>query len=1419
MKSWNKAVIGLLVASAMALGTGVAASADNPTIEPSGEAATQEVQQNNAATTKASKAPQSNADLKSQDSPVSGSQSKVAAPDAKKDAAAPSAQSQTPQPQAQSDPAPQPQAGPQSEEPTSTPQVSAQGEGDCQLSGTLNGASWCIRHSSDFDDLRITVGDSDVPVSRDDFRALLDKTSSLIDVFVEGKGKLKLSGDQTGLFANLPTLRRIDISGFDTSEVTNMSKFFMNDKKLSANTGYFDYRDFNTGKVTDMSHMFEGCEQLEYLETYHHKIGSWDVSNVTDMNSMFKDCQNLYPNDYETPFDGWNTSKVTDMSHMFEGCFQKGGYHGSNKGLNLIGLDTSRVKDMSYMFKDCDNMYILRFGPNFDTSSVENMSYMFYGASYVDFDDLSGFNTKNVTDMSYMFWGDNSVNLASAPNFITSKVTNMDGMFSFYNGTTLDVSNFDTHNVTNMSSMFWENKNVKVLDVSHFNTSKVTNMEGMFLGCEQVKTLDVSHFDTRHVTNMMMMFEDMYNVTKLDVSNFRLDCIRPTISEMYNWSGLYQMFFGTGKVKSIDFSGWDMRSKDGLVVVPPSVQRITIGPGTRLFDYEPGDTWGVSYPVLKPTQDDTYTGKWAQVPVDGTDSASVDPSVGYFSGDLVARAKGNDSARAGTYVWQQRKTVALEGNEPSEDYKVALNDGAAASTDAKGIPALTGIPAVTFDRDGKVTSNRPVNTAAQFKLAAPESPFSMTKLDGSDGSYQPNEDYIFKGWNTSADGSGKSYQPGASVAPIPEKLYARWKLGDTVSFTVRYNPNSPAGAATGSMPDDTYHAARGTETSHGFTVKANAFAVNGWKFTGWNTKANGTGTAYKAGDSLTVPYNTAVKLYAQWRKINSADYCVWYYGNDGDAKAIGFPNQTSGCIVPPRGPNLEPLHGDAFTGNDANDEDLNNYPYKVRVADANKYWFTMKDGWKVVGFTDDNGTFYKEGDSVKIKPKKNAECHMVGWRPVCTSAAPSGKLYAQWGKDVDYRLNYDANAPAGHTAGGTGTANETVTRSVRKSDDLEHYTSAAAANGWTVEGWMFTGWNTAADGTGTTYVPGNQVPLLKSKPTTLYAQWKATSVPITPVTPTQASYEVRYNANAPQGTLPSGRMDVERYTLKLGENGVTDVTKYPNYQVKASGYAVAGYEFKGWNTKSDGTGKSYASGDKLDMVPGVIQFYAKWEKVTPKPNPTPNPTPGQPTVPGGNNGNNGGNPGNNGGGSSGNNGGNGNGGNNGGGVASSQPAVLAPQASVVYRAVPYRVTIGVSPNVTAPVPTPAPNSQQDTTLGTPKKKARPKCMPDDVARRLDTKRRNANKVAWLEADETAYGTPAAWSDSDYIGLPKCSFAQPTTRPVQSTKHNGFNWWWLILLLLLLVVIVSSTYIYERGKLNDNKNAQHYNGATGDGIAV
>ena len=359
--------------------------------------------------------------------------------------------------------------------------------------------------------------------------------------------------NMSDMFANCQVLASLNVSKFDTSKVTDMNYMFYNCSKLTS----LDVSSFDTNNVTDMKHMFYNCHSLPSLD-----VSGFDTSNVTDMSYMFSNCSKLP----SLNVSGFDTSNVTDMSYMFNDCPKL-------PSLDVSGFDTSNVTDMADMFSGCSGLTSLNVS-NFDTSNVTDMGYMFGGCSDLTTLDLSGFDTSNVTDMSSMFNGCVGLPSLDVSGFDTNNVTDMGTMFANCKGlTTLDVSNFNTSNVTDMSNMFIICSGLTALDVSKFNTGQVTNMNRMFAGCSVLTTLNLSGFDTSNVTDMADMFSGCSGLTSLNVSNFDTsnvtdmgymfsDCSGLTTLDLSNFNTssvthMGGMFKGCSKLTTLDVSNFD----------------------------------------------------------------------------------------------------------------------------------------------------------------------------------------------------------------------------------------------------------------------------------------------------------------------------------------------------------------------------------------------------------------------------------------------------------------------------------------------------------------------------------------------------------------------------------------------------------------------------------------------------------------------------------------------------------------------------------------------------------------------------------------------------------------------------------------------------------------------------------------------
>ena len=180
--------------------------------------------------------------------------------------------------------------------------------------------------------------------------------NSTYKLTIGGKGGIIANESMISYFTDFREMTSIDLSAFDTSEVTNMGAMFGGCSRLTS----LDVSKFDTSNVTDMSGMFAYCRSLTSLD-----VSNFDTSQVTNMYEMFSECRSLTSLDV-SKFD---TSEVTDMSWIFSGC-------SSLTSLDVSKFDTSEVTDMSYMFYGCSSLTSLDVR-NFDTSKVTDMSDMF----------------------------------------------------------------------------------------------------------------------------------------------------------------------------------------------------------------------------------------------------------------------------------------------------------------------------------------------------------------------------------------------------------------------------------------------------------------------------------------------------------------------------------------------------------------------------------------------------------------------------------------------------------------------------------------------------------------------------------------------------------------------------------------------------------------------------------------------------------------------------------------------------------------------------------------------------------------------------------------------------------------------------------------------------------------------------------
>ena len=183
-----------------------------------------------------------------------------------------------------------------------------------------------------------------------------------------------------------------------------------------------------------------------------------------------------------------------------------------------------------------------------------------------------------------------------------------------------------------------------------------------------------------------------------------------------------------------------------------------------------------------------------------------------------------------------------------------------------------------------------------------------------------------------------------------------------------------------------------------------------------------------------------------------------------------------------------------------------------------------------------------------------------------TTGSSNVILYALWTTAPTFTVTYNGN---GNTGGNVPTDPNNYTQG-------QTVTVLGNTGSLVKIGYAFSNWNTASNGTGTTYTPGQTFPMGNSN-VTLYAQW---GVPPT--------FTVTYNAN---GNNTGGTVPIDSNNYSQGQT--VTVQGNPNNLVW-TGYALAG-----WNTQQNGGGTTYYSGQTFPMGSGNVTLYALWIASTP----------------------------------------------------------------------------------------------------------------------------------------------------------------------------------------------------------------------------
>lgn len=414
--------------------------------------------------------------------------------------------------------------------------------------------------------------------------------------------------------------------------------------------------------------------------------------------------------------------------------------------------------------------------------------------------------------------------------------------------------------------------------------------------------------------------------------------------------------------------------------------------------------------------------------------------------------------------------------------------------------------------------------------------------------------------NTGGGGGGtdpEDINAGAGGSGI---VVVRW-VSDTNLKTITFNSNTTSPTTVTQKVGDNLSTA----------LRLNSFTKSGWVFSGWTTAADGTGTTYTDGASIST--SSDLTLYAKW--LPGVTHTVTFDANSGTGT---MANQVSGTTSNLSN-NTFTRTGYTFAGWNTS-ADGTGFAYINGASYSFSSDVTMYAQWDQIVATY-KVTFYGNGadggatatqvastaTALSLNGFTKTGYSFLGWNATYNAGSATYldgqtyafsadiNLYAQWVAESSNTITYDGNGSIG--APTTGTMNNQVA-STR---------TLITANAFSRAGYTFKNWNTAADGSGVTYQSNYSYNFASSR--TLYAQWGA-------------NIQVSYNSNvADSGSAPASQNSYN------GSPGI-------NLASNSGNLVKTGYRLAGWNTRADGTGTPYALGASTIRFTQNTELFAHW---------------------------------------------------------------------------------------------------------------------------------------------------------------------------------------------------------------------------------
>ena len=408
--------------------------------------------------------------------------------------------------------------------------------------------------------------------------------------------------------------------------------------------------------------------------------------------------------------------------------------------------------------------------------------------------------------------------------------------------------------------------------------------------------------------------------------------------------------------------------------------------------------------------------------------------------------------------------------------------------------------------------------------------------------------YTFGGWYTdSACSTGKEYDFSTLVTG-DVTLYAKWTPN---TYTVTFNANGGDGSMA--SQEFTYAVTQ--------ALNANSFtAPTGKSFVGWNTAADGTGTSYGNGESISLSSN--ITLYAQW---DSVAYTVTVMPSEhgtvsANPEGGNYQAEITLTITPEAGYEL-----DTLTVKDASQNTITVTDNKFKMPASN---VTVSATFKAIDYTVTIGTIANGS----VTASKTAQVH-VGDEITLTSTANGGYKFVSYnvvetgsgnnitvtdGKftmpaasvtvtatfvGIGYTVTFDKNANDA-----TGTVNN-IEATFGASITLS--TAEYSRTGYT-----FLGWSADNNAAAATYKAGATIndviytPTAEGESVTLYAVWQVNTYNINVQETQNGSVSTDADANKADygktvtlSNTPAAGYELDGYTVQDANNAAVTVTE------------------------------------------------------------------------------------------------------------------------------------------------------------------------------------------------------------------------------------------------------------------------------------